>query len=321
MPERDETDRGRNQDGGARPAMRDENAAHHEQAQHEHAEYDEGPNRNDDDGELVSRITIRPHDPETGAEVDKAELVKGYEYERGQFVTLTKEELKSLDVESSKIIDLEQFAPRTGIDPIYLDSPYYLYPDGAIAVDTLRVISAAMAEANAVGIGHLTLSRRERVVMVDPRGTGMALFTLRAADEVRPAQFPEAKGDLDPEMVAIAGTIIRQRLGQFDPSTHHDRYQEALRQLIEAKMQGRTVRAQAVPPPAPVIDLMTALKRSLETESPGSSRAIASRTKRPKTAADRRQSALLLPISGSRKSKAQPASEPSASAPKRRKKA
>ncbi len=314
MPERDEADRGRNQDGRQRPAMR------HENAQHDNAEFDEGPNHDDDDGGLVSRITIRPHDPQTGEEVDKAEIVKGYEYERGQFVTLTKEELKSLDVESSKIIDLERFVPRSGIDPIYLDSPYYLYPDGAIAVDTLRVISAAMAEAGAVGIGHLTLSRRERAVMVDPRGTGMALFTLRAADEVRPAQFPEAKGDLDPEMVAIAGTIIKQRLGQFDPSTHHDRYQEALRQLIEAKMQGRPVKAQAVPTLAPVIDLMTALKRSLETESPASGRKITSKTKRP-TAADRRQSALLLPISGSRKSKAQPAGEPSASTPKRRRKA
>jgi DNA end-binding protein Ku len=93
--------------------------------------------------------------------------------------------LKALDVESSKVIDLEKFMPRGDVDPVYFDSPYYLYPDGPIAVETLRMIGAAMVEAGVVGLGRLTLSRRERMVMVEPRGAGMALFTLRAADEVR----------------------------------------------------------------------------------------------------------------------------------------
>src|ERR1700730_4366673 len=102
---------------------------------------------------------------------------------------------------------------------------------GPIAVGALRVIGAAMAEAGLVGLGRLTLSRRERMVIVKPRGTGMALFTLRAAGEVRSPQFGSAEGDLDAEMVAIAGAIIRQRTGNFDPSTHRDRYQEALQQV------------------------------------------------------------------------------------------
>ena len=123
------------------------------------------------------------------------------------------DELKALDVESSKVIDLETFVPRAEIDPVYFDTPYYLYPDGPMAIETLRVISAAMAEAGIAGIGRLTLSRRERMVMVEPRDTGMALFTLRAAGEVRAPQFGSAEGDLDAEMVAIAGTIIRQRTG------------------------------------------------------------------------------------------------------------
>src|SRR5215831_13172321 len=129
-------------------------------------------------------VTLRPHDPGTGEEIDKREVVKGYEYGRGQFVTLTPEELKSLDVESSKVIDLEKFVPRGDLDPVYFDSSYFLYPDGPIAVETLRVIGAASAEAGVVGLGRLTLSRRERMVVVEPRGTGMALFTLRAAEEV-----------------------------------------------------------------------------------------------------------------------------------------
>ena len=182
----------------------------------------------------ATRITLRPHDPATGEEIDKRRVVKGYEYARGEFVTFTAEELKALDVESSKVIDLEKFVPRNDIDPVYFDSSYYLHPDGPIAVETLRVIGAAMAEARVVGLGRLTLSRRERMVMVEPSGIGMALFTLRAASDVRAPQFGSAEGDLDAEMVAIAGAIIRQRTGHFDPSTYRDRYQEALQQLIEA---------------------------------------------------------------------------------------
>ena len=121
-------------------------------------------------------------------------------------------------VESSKVIDLESFVPRSDIDQVYFDTPYYLYPDGPIAVEGLRVIGAAMAEAGVVGIGRLTLSRRERMVMVEPRGIGMALFTLRAADEVRPAQFASAEGDLDAEMVAIATRSLGHAPGHSIPA-------------------------------------------------------------------------------------------------------
>jgi hypothetical protein len=134
------------------------------------------------DGEqslAATRITLRPHDSGTAEEIEKREVVKGYEYSRGQFLTFTDEELKALDVESSKVVDLEKFVAGSDIDPVYFDSPYYVYPDGPIAVEALRVIGAAMAQAGVVGLGRLTLSRRERMVMVEPRGTGMGLFTLR----------------------------------------------------------------------------------------------------------------------------------------------
>jgi len=268
----------------------------------------------------ATRIALRPHDPRTGEEIEKSEVVKGYEYGRGQFVTFTAEELKALDVESSKIVDLESFVPRGDIDPVYLDSPYYLYPDGAIAVEALRVIGAAMTEAGVTGIGRLTLGRRERMVLVEPRGPGMALFTLRAADEVRTAQFGDDKGDLDAEMVAIAQTIIRQRTGTFDPSIHHDRYQDALRALIEAKRPGLPIRPREVIAPPPVIDLMAALKRSLAQDTPAIS-GTATKEKRARAAADRRQRSLLLPVAGGRKRKEEPATRPAAVAMKPRKKA
>ena len=125
---------------------------------------------------------MRPHDPHTGAAIERDEVRKGYEYDRGQFITFTPEELKTLDVESSKAIDLATFVPRADVDPLYFSTPYYVYPDGPVAVEPYRVIGAAMAETGMAGLGRLTLSRRERMVMLEPRGAGMALITLRAAE-------------------------------------------------------------------------------------------------------------------------------------------
>jgi DNA end-binding protein Ku len=276
----------------------------------------------EDETAPLSRITIRPHDPATGVEVDKGEVVKGYEYERGRFVTFTKDELKVLDLESSKAIDLETFVPRREIDPIYLDSSYYLYPEGEIAVQTMCVIGAAMTERNVAGIGRLVLSRRERAVIVRPRGSGMVLFTLHTAEEMRPAALQEsAGGAVDPEMVAIAGAIIEQRLGHFDPRRYSDRYQAALHELIDAKMRGLPVKPPEVQTPAPVVDLMAALRRSLAAESAGKGRKAAAAPKRRKSAGDRRQGALLLPLAGAKKSSQAAAGAAPGSAATRRTKA
>ena len=258
------------------------------------------------------RVALLPHDPHTGEEIDREEVVKGYEYERGRFVTFTAAELKALDVESSKIIDLDTIVPRAELDPVYFSTPYYVYPDGGMALEIFRVIGAAMAEAGAAGIGRVTLSRREHLVMVEPRGTGMVLITLRAAEEVRAAAFKQADGDVDADMVAIAATIIRRRGGRFDPATFRDRYQEALRKLIEAKLKGLPVRPKQIAEPRPVVDLMAALKRSLAQET------AAAKPKR-KAADDRRQASLLLPVSGKKKETAKPA--PAAVPPQRRRKA
>jgi DNA end-binding protein Ku len=187
-----------------------------------------------------------------------------------------------------------------------------------MALEAIRVIGAAMADAGVVGIGRLTMSRRERMVVVDPRRSGMVLITLRAAEEVRVPLFAKSDGAIDAEMLAIARTIIGQRTGKFDPSRFRDRYQEALRELIEAKVKGLPVKPREVSTPAPVIDLMAALKRSLRQEPPAAK--VAKTRKRAKAAPDRRQRAMLLPVSGGRKSK-EPATKPVVVATRGRKKA
>ena len=263
----------------------------------------------------ATRITLRPHDPSTGEEVEKEEVVRGYEYERGRYITFTPDELKA----SSKIIDLEMFVPRGDVDPVYFNSPYHLYPDGQMAAEAIRVIGAAMADAGVAGIRRLTMSRRERMVVVEPRGSGMVLITLPTAEEARVPQFTKSDGAVDAEMLAIARAIIGQRTGKFDPSRFRDRYQESLRELIEAKMKGLPIKPREVSTPAPVIDLMAALKRSLVQEPPTTK--AAKTKKRAQAAPDRRQRALLLPVLGGRKKKEERATEPATVATRGRKKA
>jgi DNA end-binding protein Ku len=145
----------------------------------------------------------------------------------------------------------------------------------------------------------------------------MGLFTLRAAGEVRAPQFGSAESDLDAEMVAIAGAIIRQRTDNFDPNTYRDRYQEALQQLIEAKMKGLTIKPRPQSTPSPVIDLMAALKRSLAQEPSGPEHRTA-KSKRAKQTSNRRQPALLLPLTGDRKTKQRASAEPTVTSFKKR---
>jgi DNA end-binding protein Ku len=243
--------------------------------------------------EPATRISLRPVDRDTGVEIERDAVVKGYEYERGHFMTFTPDELKALEVESTHTIDLTLFVPRAEVDPLYFNAPYYVYPDGPLAAEAFGVIGKAMAKSGMAGLGRVTIARRERTVFVEPRDGGMVLITLRSAQEMRPAQFG-ALGEIDPEMVAAAETIIQRRTGSFDPATFRDRYQDALRELIEAKRKGLPVQPKPTAAPAPVVDLMAAPKRSLQQET-----AARAPTKlRGRKPGDRRQATLLLPFAG-----------------------
>lgn len=278
--------------------------------------------------ETGNRLKQQLVDSETGDVVERDQIVKGYEYDRGRYVTISDEELKELQIESSKIIDLDQFVDRDDVDPVYLDAPYYIYPDGELADEAFRVIGEAMAHKNKVGVGKVVLSSRERLVLVEPRDGGLLMSTLHSADEVRPAEFSSKhKGQIDTDMVAIAETIIERKAAKFDPEQFRDRYQDALNSLVESKTKGLAKPSRTVEEPPKVVNLMDALKRSLAQEGGGVT--AKSGKGEPKRAGkapagkapDRRQVAMLLPVSGGGKKKEAPAAAPAQAAARGRKKA
>jgi DNA end-binding protein Ku len=213
-----------------------------------------------------NRIRMIPTDPETGP-VDRADIVKGYEIEKDNYVIVTEDEIDSVRLESTRTIDIERFVPADEIDRLYWDEPYFLVPDGKVAIEAYTVIREAMRKAGRIALGRVVMHTRERLLAIEPRETGLLAYTLRTEDEVRdPAtvfdDIPDRKAD--PKMVDIAAKIIEQQEGPFDPSQFTDRYEEALRALIAEKEKGgkRTVAAEPAQDDN-VVDLMDALRKSL----------------------------------------------------------
>jgi DNA end-binding protein Ku len=265
-----------------------------------------------------NRISLKTVDSESGKEVDRSQIVKGYQYEKGQYVILDKDELDQIQIESNKILDLTTFVDRASVNPLYLDAPYYIYPEGKTGVEAFRVIAQALVNRKKAALGRIVLSSREHPVMVEPFGEGLLMSILRTADEVREAEYDLPDDKLDSEMVQLAETILDRLAGKWDPAGFHDRYQDALRELVEAKVKGLPAAApRPVAAPSNVVDLMAALKRSV-AESPA--KAPGKREKKP-AARDRRQGNILLPVKGSGNAARAAGDKPDAQRSARRKKA
>ena len=216
-----------------------------------------------------NRIKMITTDPETGP-VERKDLVKGYEVSKGEYILLTDEEIKSVKLESTKTIDIERFVPGDEIDRIYWDNPYYLAPDGKMAQEAFGVIRTAMEKSGQVALGRIVMATRERILALEPRGNGILAYTIRTDAEVRKAdEIFGAISDApaDPAMISIAERIIEQQEGPFDPSRFVDRYEEALKALIEDKKKGHKPAKVAEPDDSNVIDLMSALRASLAGKS------------------------------------------------------
>jgi len=224
------------------------------------------------------RIKYEKVVPGVGA-VDPDEIVKGYQVSKGSYVLLDDDELEAVKLESKKTLELTQFVDAHEIDPLYYERPYYVVPADDLAEEAFVVLREALRETKKVALGQLAMRGREYIVSLKPCGRGILLETLRYADEVVKAQgyfrdIPDSKPDA--EMLELAEALIDKKAAKFDPSKFHDRYVDALKELIEKKRKGRKIEAEEEELPkrgSNVIDLMAALKKSIE--KPGAKAAAA----------------------------------------------
>jgi DNA end-binding protein Ku len=224
--------------------------------------------------------------------VDPDEIVKGFQYEKGKYVLISEEEIEAVKLESKKTLELTQFVDSSEIDAIYYEKPYYVVPADDLAEEAFVVLRDALRRAKKVGLGQLALRGRETVVALKPCGRGMVLETLRYADEVnKAASYFRDIGDVKPDedLLDLATTLIDKKTARFDASDYHDRYIDALKDLIERKRKGKTIEAEEETPTqsrgSNVVDLMAALKRSLE--KPGAANDAAVKAKPAKAPAKR----------------------------------
>ncbi|HEY7085616.1 MAG TPA: Ku protein [Hyphomicrobiaceae bacterium] len=227
-----------------------------------------------------NRVRRQFVDDQTGKPVATEDQARGYEVAKGEYVMLEDAELKAVAIESNHTIDIERFVPGVDIDPLYLDTPYYLAPTDRVGEEAFAVIREAMRADEVVGLARAVLFRRERVLKLEPRGKGIVATSLHFANEVHAADsyFTEIPDlDLPREMLELARHIIHQMAGRFEPDRFEDRYENALIELIRSKQKGMPVKPQPAHRHTNVISLMDALRRSVESETRSAAKPIAPR--------------------------------------------
>jgi DNA end-binding protein Ku len=236
--------------------------------------------------ECQSRIQQKRWCPQCEKEVPHSDIVKGYEFEKGRYVVVTDEDIQKVRVESTRVIDLAQFTDETAIDPMYVDRAYYLAPDGPIAADSFAVMREGMA--GKVGIGKVALYGREYLVAVKPQKKGLVMYTLhhdaeiRSIDEIE--ELSSVPNKVKPEEMKLAKQVVSTFDAELNLKDYKDEYKEGLRQIIEAKIAGEEIVAPEVHEPPKVVDLMEALRRSLDAVSVEKKRPAKAELKKPAAA-------------------------------------
>ncbi len=227
-------------------------------------------------GECQTRIQQKRWCPKCDREVPLSEVVKGYEFEKGRYVVMDEEDLAKVRPESTRVIDLVQFTPVESIDPIYVERPYYLAPDGQMAQEAFAVIREGMK--GKAGIGKLALYGREYLVAVQPKDKGLVMYTMRRANEIRSMDaIDELEGvptKVKPDEIKLAKQVISNFEGQLDLGEYKDAYQEELQRIIDAKIAGEDVVATEDETPPKVVNLMDALRQSLDRVSTGKKKPV-----------------------------------------------
>jgi DNA end-binding protein Ku len=215
-----------------------------------------------------NRLKRQMVDSESGEVVESDDQVKGYAVGKDQYVIVEDDELASIAIESTRTVDIERFVPKTSIDDRYRDTPYYLAPEDQVGQEAFAVIRDAMKKKKMVGIARVVMARRERIMMLEPFGKGLMGTTLLYPYEIRGEEsvfeeIPDLK--LPDQMVGLAEEIIDRMTGKFEPEKFEDRYENAMIELIRSKQAGLPTKVEKVPTrPANVVNLMDALRRSVE---------------------------------------------------------
>src|SRR5690348_16467311 len=219
--------------------------------------------------ECETRIQQRRWCPHCNRDVPNTEIVKGYEFEKGRYVVLSEEDFDKVRPESTRVIDLVQFADESSIDPMYVDRTYYLAPDGGVASDAFAVMREGMK--GKVGVGKLALYGREYLVAVKPQERGIVMYTLHHAAEIRNIEQVEDLNSVatkvKPEEIKLARQVIETFEGPLDLADYKDEYREGLQKIIDAKIAGEEIVAPSIEAPPKVVNLMEALKKSLDAVS------------------------------------------------------
>ena len=219
--------------------------------------------------ECQTRIQQKRWCPHCEREVTNQELAKGYEFEKGRYVIVSDEDMQKVRVESTRVINLVQFANAADIDPIYVDRAYYLTPDGPMAAEAFAVMREGMA--GKAGIGKMALYGREYLVAVRPQKKGIVMYTLHHDAEIRSIdqieELNSVPSKVKPEEMKLARQVIATFDAELNLKDYKDEYKEGLRRIIDAKIAGEEIVAPDVAEPARVVDLMEALKRSLDSVS------------------------------------------------------